>query len=233
MLAAVPVIHFHTMSKMLVLSSVFEAGLYCCHLVAKVPSVYICGEVIDTSSLPAYNVFTSIKRELWIARHTSVGKDAPLLLTKSVIVSYTEGHPATSNVLVKCRVMSLQDEQVHKTVPTCADINILLANIPCCSRLSVSIGGPLCLCLKRKAKSISAHCLLPFTCRRIVSSRLALELFQMVHQDMPQQGRRVEGVAERAAAALTNPNMCVCSHKVEQGSWHFKVAQDGCWYGET
>ena len=54
--------------------------------------------------------------------------------------------------------------------------------------------------------------------------RLVLELFQAVHQDMPQQGKRIERAAERALTARTNPIVDVRSYRVEQGSWRFKVA---------
>jgi len=78
----------------------------------------------------------------------------------------------------------------------------------------------------------------PFTRRHIVSinggelgasvaaipDRLVLELFQAVHQDIPQQGKRIEGVVEKAAAALTNPIVGVRTYKVERGCWRFKVA---------
>ena len=57
-----------------------------------------------------------------------------------------------------------------------------------------------------------------------IPDRLVLELFQAVHQHMPQQGTRIERVAERAATALTNPIVGVRSYRVEQGSWRFKFA---------
>ena len=41
---------------------------------------------------------------------------------------------------------------------------------------------------------------------------------------MPQRGNRIEGIAERAATALTNPVVGVRSYRLEQGSWRFKVA---------
>ena len=57
-----------------------------------------------------------------------------------------------------------------------------------------------------------------------IPDRLVLELFQAVHQDMPQQGKRIERIAERVATALTNPIVGVRSYRVELGSWPFKVA---------
>ena len=57
-----------------------------------------------------------------------------------------------------------------------------------------------------------------------IPDRLVLELFQAVHQDMPQQGKRIERAAERALTARTNPIVDVRSYRVEQGSWRFKVA---------
>ncbi|CAL5226703.1 g9554 [Coccomyxa viridis] len=41
---------------------------------------------------------------------------------------------------------------------------------------------------------------------------------------MPQRGKRIERIAERAATALTNPIVGVRSYRVEQGSWWFTVA---------
>ena len=57
-----------------------------------------------------------------------------------------------------------------------------------------------------------------------IPDRLVLELFQAVHQDMPQRGKRIERIAVRAATALTNSIVGVHTYKVERGSWRFKVA---------
>ena len=57
-----------------------------------------------------------------------------------------------------------------------------------------------------------------------IPDRFVLELFQAVHLDMPQQGKRIERAAERGATALTNPIVGMRSYRLEQGSWRFKVA---------
>ena len=127
------------------------------------------------------------------------------------------GRPGTTFVVDCCQYMTayIKPTMLWSNMPlqgfsakTCPGPGKCSAIEPSTRRQIVSINGG------EMGKAVAA-----------IPDRLVLELFQAVHQDTPQPGKRIERVAERAATALTNPIVGVRSYRVEQKSWQFKVAR--------